>query len=203
MLPSHSVPPDASWFPRQLDGLREALREGLASVARSLSPQVDYLMGQTTIASVSDYYWEKLGPGSSVIQFDAHDSAMDATITFRPGSVGRVAIQAGGTIGARTGGNAIADMGIGIELLAGATVIREPKSVDGGLLSAQTLTDGQFQSLFTSICGMPITVDGLDPAIEYTARCRRAYRTVNGSGASPFSRVTAYGTSLSVTKLGM
>jgi len=205
MLPSHSVPPDSSWFTRQIDGLREALREGLASVAKSIAPQIEFLLNQTTLGECSTY-WESVNQGSSESQLAPFDGSIDAAVTVTTSSTGQISVQAGADLAARVLDGGAARIGIGIEVLQGATIVRNPVDGEGGKLSAATLRVNEFTNISINASSSRRTIS-LTPNATYTVRCRRFYMTNGGhsmgGGIYSWARTGVAFTSISVTKLGM
>lgn len=201
VLPGNIVPPDAGWVAREIQALKTGLREGLASIAKSFSPQVEFLLGQKVFAEAV--------PGSlTVINTDPatadvpvtwvpYDPVADATVTLITSSTGRLSFVAGGYIWLRVTNLATQWGFIGVEVLDSlGTVIRNPGVGDGNLQALRV----QSGVAVNANSGHEHTLN-LSPRATYVLRCRRGYQIDGAAGGT--AQVAFQGTALSATKLGM
>lgn len=202
VLPSQIVPARATWVARQIEELRRELREGMASVARSFSPQVSFLLGQTVAAEVAPGAITTIviDPATSDVPLTwlPFDPAADAVVALTTSSTGRIAVQAGGFIGLYSANFSYAYGYIGVEILDGTgTQVRPPYDGDGNL--STVWGERNFQVNANSGHRHEWT---LSPDTSYTLRCRRGYQ-VGAGNAGAEARVGFQGTALDVTKIGM
>jgi len=203
MLPSHSKPDDAGWIARQIAALWEALREGLASVAKSLSPQVAFLLDQSVSheAAPGSITSTNINPATSAVPATwlPYDPAADATVTVTTSSTGRLAVTAGGWIGL-WGTNFCYVRGyVGVEVLDSlGTQIRPPAEGDGNMSTiwSENFYEGKANS------GHRHEWTWFAPNTQYTLRIRRGYGVGAGSAGAQ-ARIDFQGTAIAVTKLGM
>lgn len=202
MLPSHGVPDGEAWFPRQIAALQTALREGLASVAKSLAPQVEFLLNQTVSAEAAPGSLTTMATNPAAANvadtWVAFDAAADAQVTITTSSTGRVAVQAGGYLWLYSKDFATARGFIGVEILnSSGGVVRSPANGDGNLATVWGANNTQTQVSTGHRHEWPLT-----PNTQYTLRCRRGYAV--GAGSATSAATTAFqGTALSVSLIGM
>ena len=201
MLPSHSVPPDSSWFSRQLDGLRESLREGLASVAKSIAPQIEFLLTQTTSqeANPGSVTTITINPATTAVPTTwlPFSAASDAVLIVRTTSTGKLSFQAAGYLQVVSIEYPSVQAFIGVEILKGGVTVRNPYFGDGNSAVLQS----KWGSMMAGGVGQAREV-ALTPDTEYTLRCRRGYQTTAGT-AGAIATINYQGTEINVTKLGM
>lgn len=195
VLPSNIVPPDAGWIARELQALRSESREGLASVAASfrstvdeMAAQVEFLSGQTMYDSRDvGFSVPSSTTGSGILDFDPD---VDAHVTIRTSSTGRLALNFGGRVSVWAGSASVSVAGIfRVQILQGGSEVDL-------LVGGAYLYQEQAGALAASIARQYSVA--LAPDIEYEVRLRREYEIISSPGT------VGYGaTWLTATKLGM
>lgn len=207
VLPSNAVPQKDSWLARELAKLRRELTEGLASIATSFRPSVDFLLHQTIVAESSppsfSYYSFDPAEDSPWYIATPFDPVWDLSTTITTSSTGQIAFFLGCYLSLTARDGARASGSVGLEVLAadGVTPVRGATAGDGPLTHLRAPEDGTV-GLTTAMNGHAHFLT-LAPTTTYTLRSRRLFQSGAGAGATPFTRTGWQGASLYATKIGM
>lgn len=210
VLPGNIVPPDAGWVAREIKELKDNLREGLASVARSfhsttdaltqaqltLAGQIGFLLGQQQTATSDDGV--SLTPSVGSEAWASVDSATSAEVALRSPSTGRLRIDLSARIYIWARNAASLYLRVGYEILRAddATVILGPNATRSAYLHWGVGTG--------EVSATPAWIDVPDvpPDTDLIVRTRYGWKR-NAFGATSDANGVVDRCRLTVTKLGM
>lgn len=202
VLPSNVVPPNAGWVAREIQSLWARIRELTASVATSLSPQVQFLLDQTVTATVLDLdsYLHTSGNASVWKPFDGD---LDPQVSVVTSSTGRLDISVCGLLSAEVRDAYRAETYLSFDVLdAASSEVIGPSFVEAAMTGVISKDLARTPEIASSATSSPIPVT-LAPKTAYTIRARRGYRYEQGLGSSPYMAGAWWNPSLTVTKIGI